>query len=123
MPKSLSLAGAAVVATIAIGGSTATSAEELCSFFSLGSAFETNYHGYSNKVAAPGAPGTSTVSSGENTFSQTCFDSETGQITGTLRTTTTSENYTKGPGNSKFEKFNPISGSSTCAATGTLSCP
>jgi len=121
MSKSSLLAAIATVAAIVIGGSPASNAIEICNNIGLGSAMQTNYRGYSNKVAPIGAPGTSTVLSGSNTLIETCFDSETGEITRTGRKTTTSENYTNGPGNSNFEKFNPIS--STCEATGSLSCP
>jgi len=99
------------------------SAEVICNQIGTALASTTSYHGYSNKVAEPGAPGTSTVVSGRSTTTKFCFDTETGenvQEEGGTKTTT-SENYTDGPGNSPFGKRNPIS--STCQATGTLSCP
>lgn len=113
-----------VIATAAFGISGGVaSADVICNQIESGLASATSYHGYSNKVAKPGAPGTSTVVSGRSTTTKFCFDSDTGENVpeegGTK--TTTSENYTDGPGNSPFGKRNPIS--STCQATGTLSCP
>jgi len=105
------------VAACSMSGGVA-SADVICN--QIGSS---SYHGYSNKVAAPGAPGTSTVLSGSTSITKSCFDSDTFERVpeeeGTK--TTTSENYVDGPGNSPFAKRNPIS--ATCEATGTLTCP
>jgi hypothetical protein len=118
----LVLTFAIATAAFGIGGGVA-SAEVICNQIGLSSASITSYHGYSNKVAKPGAPGTSTVLSGKSTTTKFCFDSDTGETVpeegGTK--TTTSKNYVDGPGNSPFGNRNPIS--STCEATGTLSCP
>ena len=115
------LASAASAAALLCIASTAASAEVFCNQNSLSFASFNFYYGYSEQPAAPGSPGTSTITEGGTSTTVFCFDPETGEggIVGTIATT--SENYTDGPGESPYENFNPIS--STCEATGTLSCP
>jgi hypothetical protein len=106
---------------LCIVGTAASAQVVFCSDSPISLAFISTFHGYSNKPADPGAPGTSTIVSSSSTQTHSEFNpaTERCEVVGTKHTT--SENYTDGPGNSPYENRNPISAS--CEATGTLSCP
>ena len=97
-------------------GNTAVSAQVFCGVIGP-PALATTYNGYSNHVAkSDKGKGTSTILA--ETSVAVDFDDECNAI-GTR--TVVTERYIDGPGNSKFEKRNPVS--TSCEATGTLSCP
>jgi hypothetical protein len=84
-------------------------------------AFATEYHGYSNKASTPGAPGNSTIGTSTSITEERCIVDGASVPVGSYKTTET--NYTNGPGNSPFEKRNPVAPPTCFDATGTLSCP
>jgi hypothetical protein len=111
---------AAVIATmpIALGGANAQTA---CT---AGPTPLTNIgavHGYSDKPAEFGAPGTSVVATTTWKETRSCTDFSTDPPTVTVLGSIDlyEKKYVSGPGHSKFEEKNPIV--FTCEATGTLS--
>ena len=112
-------ATAAMAAALLGIGCTAASAQVFCVGTSTGSASEATYHGYGDEPADPGSPGTSTIVTGTTFTTVAAFNPETEQCETVGTRTTTTVNYIDGPGNSPYDQFD----SSTCEATGTLSCP
>jgi hypothetical protein len=109
-----------VTATLFCVGSTTALADVLCYETELRTGSASTYHGYSQKPASPGAPGTSTVLAESASTTKYCFDAA-GNVALAGRKNTSTQNYVDGPGNSPFEIFNPIS--EICEATGSLICP
>jgi hypothetical protein len=121
MSKFHLLIRAAIVTPLIAVGSNAL-AERICPPpIGLSTASVATYHGYSNKVAEPGAPGTSQIQTTDSSVTAFCFDTPDTPPETVGTKTTHEETYISGPGKSKFETRNPIV--STCEATGTLSCP
>jgi len=83
----------------------------------IGTTLPTSYHGYSDKPAKEGAPGTSVA-----VVTTTTVTKPTADCTGSTTITTVRKHYLDGPGKSDYSKHDSII-STACEATGTGVCP
>jgi hypothetical protein len=97
------------------GGNSGAFAQDLCEYMPSLTSDTLTHHGYSNKLAQPGARGTSTVVVTTGTISESnCPAGTSGTVAITIN------DYTQGPGKSPFDDHD----SSTCETiSGNAPCP